>query len=48
VSSRGLLLVLLEPALLLDGFLASSSLAFNLNGLGLVILQLVGEGGLLW
>lgn len=47
VSGGSRLLVLLEPALLNGGGLTSGSLALNLNLLGLVVLQLVGDVGLL-
>jgi hypothetical protein len=43
VSSRSLFLFLLKPALLNGGGLAASSLALNLNFLGLVGAQFIGK-----
>lgn len=45
MSGRGLILVLLKPALLSRGGLASSGLALDLDLLGLVGAQLIGEVG---
>lgn len=47
VGSGGLLLVLLEPVLLNRSGLSGRGLALNLNLLGLVVLQFVGDVGLL-
>jgi hypothetical protein len=45
VSGRSLILILLKPALLSRGGLASSGLTLNLDLLGLVGAQLIGEVG---